>query len=89
MVIVDRFVAGRSVVPNGDIPFLPTQAALEFGLLAMIINHSQHRGRLIRAQAFYFGREHKIDEQTSPTAERMRDDNGVQSVLHGSFGVTQ
>jgi hypothetical protein len=89
MVIVDRFVPRRSVVPNGDVPFLPTQTTLEFRLLAVIVNHTQHHGRLIRAQAFDFGREHRIDEQTSPTAERIRDHNGAKSVLPSSFGVCQ
>ena len=44
VVIVDGFVPGGTVVPGGDVARLPADLGLEFGLLAMGVEHRKERG---------------------------------------------
>ena len=89
MIVVDRLVPGGAVVPHGDVPFLPPHAALEFGFLAMVVEHFKDRRRLVLSQPFDMGCEDRIDEKTPSAAQRMGHNHRMPGVLGGGFGIAE
>ena len=64
MIIVDRIVPGRPIVPEGDRAFAPLEARLEFRPCGMLVERREGRA-FLRGPALEMGRESRIDVESS------------------------
>lgn len=87
VVVIDGFVPGGAVVPHGEVAGLPADTALEFGFLAMVVEHCEDGAGFVCGEAFDMGGEAWVDVEAAAAAERVGDDDGVAGVLGGGAGV--
>lgn len=75
VLIVDGFVPGGVIVPDGDVARLTADLGLEFGLLAMGAEHRKERGGC--GQVYDMSGEDRVHVETAAVAEEVDDDHRV------------
>src|SRR5215471_10111663 len=87
LVVVDRVVPGRAVVPEGERAFPPLEAAGEFGPDRVPVEVVEQRARFLIGPAIEANRESRIDVEGPASGVGMADDDRMHGVLRRQLGV--
>src|SRR5579863_4068000 len=87
VIVVDREVPGRAVVPQRQRALAPMKAAGEFGPRRVAIEVLEQRSRLLLGPALEPQREAGVDIKRATAGLRMADDDGMNGVLGRQLGV--
>src|SRR5271163_741027 len=81
MIVVDRKVPGRAVVPEGERAFAPMEAAGKLGPHRMPVEVFEQRARFLVGPAVEAQGETRVDIERLAAGLRVADDGGVDGVL--------
>src|ERR1700730_6171929 len=87
VVVVDREVPGRAVVPKAERAFPPLEAAGEFGPHRVAVEIIEQRARLLLGPALEAHGEPRIDVKRLAAGVGVADDDRMHGVLGRELGV--
>src|SRR5579863_8268335 len=87
VIVVDREVPGRAVVPQRERPLAPMKPAGEFGPCRVMVEVIEERARLFLGPAVKAQREARVDVEGAAAGLRVADDDRMNRVLGCQLGV--
>src|SRR6266849_9477740 len=87
VIVVDREMPGRAVIPQRQRALAPMKAAGEFGPRRVLVEIVEQRTRLLLGPAVKPQREAGVDIERAPTGLRVADDDGMNRILGRQLGV--
>src|SRR5438128_1801743 len=89
LIVIERIMPGRAIVPERNRALLPAEARLEFGARGVLAEVIEQRLALLRGPAFEVRRERRVDVERWTSTLGMADHDGMHGILRGKLRIDQ